>query len=402
MLTDKQIVNAKAKLKTYRLADGGGLYLEVSKSGAKYWRLKYRFAGKEKRLAIGVYPQIKSAEARSKAATAKATLADGIDPSAQRRIVKLAGLVSASNTFEAIAREWWERRQDEVSKGHATQIIKTLENELFPIIGSRPISEIETSEVILALRRTEKRGALEIASKARQWCSIVFRYAVATGRARHNPAADLRGVIKSRQTQHHAALDRDGLADFLLRLDTYDGEPLTRLALRLIALTFVRSGELRGAMWREFDLNAGIWLIPKERMKMRIPHVVPLATQALAVIDEIRHLSGGGELVFPGVKDKDRPMSENTLLYALYRMGYHGRATVHGFRATASTLLNEMGFNSDVIERQLAHTEHNKVRAAYNRAEYLPDRVTMMQRWADYLDELKAKAPRQPHTKRTD
>lgn len=328
MLTDKQIINAKPKLKTYRLADGGGLYLEVSKTGAKYWRMKYRFAGKEKRLAIGVYPNIKSAEARAKAAAAKAKLAGGIDPSAERRIAKLAGLVSAANTFEAVAREWWERRKDEISEGHANQIIKTLEKEMFPIIGSRPVSAIETQEVILALRKTENRGALEIASKARQWCAMVFRYAIATGRAKHNPAGDLRGVIKSRQTQHYAALDRDGLADFLQRLDTYDGKPQTKLALRLLALTFVRTGELRGATWREFDLKTNTWLIPEERMKMRAPHIVPLARQTLAVLEELHDLNGNGDLVFPGANDNNKPMSENTLLYALYRMGYHGRATV--------------------------------------------------------------------------
>ena len=397
MLTDKQIVNARAKVKPYRLSDGGGLYLEVSPTGSKYWRMKYRFAGKEKRLAIGVYPRIKSAEARAKAAEAKAKLADGTDPSAERKVAKLAGLVSATNTFEAVAREWCERRKDEISAGHATQIIKTMENELFPIIGGRPVSTIETSEVISALRKTEKRGALEVASKARQWCAMVFRYAIVTGRAKHNPAGDLRGAIKSRQTQHHAALDRKGLADFLRRLDTYDGKAQTRLALRLLALTFVRTGELRGATWQELDLPAHTWLIPAERMKMRAPHVVPLARQTVSVLEELHKLNGSGELIFPGANDNDKPMSENTLLYALYRMGYHGRATGHGFRATASTLLNEMGFNPDVIERQLAHTERNKVRAAYNRAEYLPDRIIMMQEWADYLDALKSGAEEPRH-----
>lgn len=389
MLTDKQIINAKPKEKSYRLSDGGGLYLEVMPTGSKYWRMKYRHAGKEKRLAIGVYPRVKAAEARVKALAAKAKLADSIDPSAERKAAKVAALVSAANTFEAVAREWCGQRAQQISAGHSAQIIRTLENELFPIIGSRPISEIEASEVLASLRKVEKRGALEIASKTRQWCGMVFRYGIATGRAKYNPVPDLRGAIKSRQTQHYAALNREDFAEFLRQLDTYQGAEQTRLALRMLALTFVRTGELRGATWQEIDLPGRIWRIPAERMKMRSTHIVPLASQTIAVLEELQELNRDSDLVFPGANIKSKPISENTLLYALYRMGYHGRATGHGFRSTASTLLNEMGYRPDVIERQLAHTEGNKVRAAYNRAEYLPERTEMMQIWADYLDVLK-------------
>jgi integrase len=388
MLTDKEISNAKPKAKTYRLSDGSGLVLEVKPAG-KYWRLRYRYNGKEKTLALGVYPTVKGPEARAKAADAKAKLAQGVDPSAAKKAIRMAALVRMENTFKAVALEWHEKRATSLSTGHAAQIKRTLENEIFPIIGNKPIAEIEATEVLVALRLIEKRGALEIASKARQWTGMVFRYGIATGRTKHNPVGDLRGVIQSRQTQHYAALDRDGMAEFLRALDTYDGTQQTQLALGFLALTFVRTGELRGATWAEMDLKNQLWRIPATRMKMRADHIVPLSEQSVAILEDLRVMNGEGDLVFPGANVKSKPISENTLLYALYRMGYHGRATGHGFRATASTLLNEMGWRSDVIERQLAHTERNKVRAAYNRAEYLPERKKMMQAWADFLDALK-------------
>ena len=387
MLTDKEISNAKPREKTYRLTDGGGLVLEVKPAG-KYWRLRYRFNGKEKMLALGVYPVVKGPEARANAAKARAKLSKGIDPSAERKADKVAKLLASENTFKAVALEWHEKRAGTLSAGHAAQIKRTLESEIFPTIGHMPIAEIEATDVLAALRLIEKRGALEIASKARQWAGMVFRYGIATGRTKHNPVGDLRGVIQSRQTQHYAALDRAGMAEFLRALDTYDGTQQTRLALRLLALTFVRTGELRGATWAEIDLPGRLWRIPAARMKMRADHIVPISDQSAAILEELRAMNSDGDLVFPGANVKSKPISENTLLYALYRMGYHGRATGHGFRATASTLLNELGWRPDVIERQLAHQERNKVRAAYNRAEYLPERVKMMQAWADYLDAL--------------
>lgn len=392
MLTDLRVRNAKSKEKTYRLADAGGLYLEVSSTGSKYWRMKYRHAGKEKRLALGVYPIVSLSDARAKATEAKARLREGTDPSALRKSEKTAAMVKAANTFEAVAREWHGKRAKSLSTGHAAQIINTLSREIFPVIGPRPVSEIEAPEILAALRQIEARDALEIAHKARQWCGMVFRYAIATGRTKNNPAADLRGALATPVERHYAAFDQAGLADFLRRLDSYEGNRQTQLALRLLALTFVRTGELRGAQWSEIDFDRHEWRIPAERMKMRAPHLVPLSRQAVTVLSGLQEMNGAGRLVFPSMTSREKPMSENTILYALYRMGYHGRATGHGFRATASTLLNEMAWRPDVIERQLAHKEGNKVRAAYHRSEYLPERRKMMQAWADYLDALKASA----------
>lgn len=391
-LTDQAIKAAKPKDKPYRLTDERGMYLEVHPNGSRYWRLKYRYAGKEKRLAIGVYPEVSLKEARNLRDEARKQLVNGIDPSEEKRRQRRHRSVLAANSFEVIAREWHDYQKGRWSTGHADRVIKALEKDAFPRIGKRPIAEITAADLLEVIRAVEKRDALDVASRLLQRCSSVFRYAIQTDRAESNPANDLQGALKTRKVTHRRALSRAELPEFLERLEAYEGQPLTRLALRLIVLTFVRSRELRGARWEEFDMEEGMWRIPAERMKMKRDHLVPLSKQAVATLKEVQALTGSYQLAFPNQSDLRKSMSENTLIYALYRMGYHKRATVHGFRATASTILNESGFNHDAIERQLAHAERNKVRAAYHRSEYLEDRKRMMQWWADFLDEVKGHA----------
>lgn len=391
-LTDTAVRQARPKEKAYKLADGGGLFLLVQPNGAKYWRWKYRFAGKEKLLALGVYPEISLKEARSRRDKARKLLDSGTDPTAHRRAEKRRQKVLAANSFEAIAREWHEHQRGRWTATHADRVLDSLEKDLFPSLGLRPIAEITPAEVLDVVRAVERRDALDVAHRVLQRAAAVFRYAIQTSRAEVNPATELRGALKTRATVHRAALTADELPEFLEKLDAYDGEALTRLGLSLVVLTFVRSRELREARWEEIDFDDALWRIPAARMKMRRDHLVPLSTQAIEVLEQIRLLTGRFDLVFPGRSNITKPMSENTLLYAMYRMGYHQRATVHGFRATASTILNEQGWPPDVIERQLAHAERNKVRAAYHRSEYLAERTKMMQAWADYLDGVKSGA----------
>jgi integrase len=387
-LTDVACRKAKPTARPSKLSDGGGLHLLVDRKGGRYWRVAYRFAGKQKTLALGAYPTVSLADARTARDAAKRRLAAGIDPSQARKDEKRAARLSTENTFEAVAREWHANQKGGWTSGYANHVLVRFEADVFPQVGSRPIAEIEAPELLDMLRKVERRGALEIAKRLRQTLGQVFRYAVVTGRARRDPAADLKGALKAAgRQQHHKAMPREDLPGFLRALATYDGEPRTRLALRLVALTFVRTTELRAARWDEFDFAAGEWRIPDERMKMRTPHVVPLSRQAIGALTELRAIAGNSQFVFPS-KGAEGFMSNNTMLYALYRTGYHGRATVHGFRAVASTLLNEMGFHHDWIERQLAHDERNKVRAAYNHAQYLTERRRMMQDWADHLDRL--------------
>ena len=387
-LTDVVCRKTKPSARPRKLSDGGGLHLLVDPRGGRYWRMAYRFAGKQKTLALGTYPAVSLADARAGRDEAKRRLTAGIDPSQARKEERRVAKFSAGNTFEALAREWHENQRDGWTPGYAKHVMVRLNVDVFPAIGSRPIAEIEPPELLDLLRRVEARGALDIAKRLRQTIGQVFRYAVATGRARRDPAADLKGALKSAgRQQHHKAMLREELPGFLRALSEYDGEPRTRLALRLMTLTFVRTTELRAARWEEFDVGAGEWRIPAERMKMRTPHIVPLSQQAIEVLNELRPLTGNSPFLFPS-KGAEGFMSNNTMLYALYRMGYHRRATVHGFRAVASTLLNEMGFHHDWIERQLAHDERNKVRAAYNHAQYLAERRRMMQHWADFLDGL--------------
>jgi integrase len=385
-LTDPAVKNAKPAEKPYKLADGNGMYLLVSPAGAKYWRLKYRYSGKEKVLALGVYPKVTLRDARRRREEARDRLAQGVDPGAARKAGKREARLSASNTFEAVARDWYEVSKGKWSDRHAGAVLRLLERELFPALGSEPIASIEAPQLLDVLRGMERRDVLELASKVRVMAGQVFRYAIVTGRAKQDPSRDLRGALKTREQRHYAKLDEADMPEFLARLDAYDGNLITKLAIKLLVLTFVRTGELRGAKWTEFDMEKREWRVPAERMKTRVEHLVPLSDQSLSVLTQLRAISGSREFVFPNEHHPLRPMSENTILFALYRMGYRGRATGHGFRATASTILNEQGWDPDVIERQLAHKEANKVRAAYHRAEYLSDRKRLLQHWADYID----------------
>jgi len=389
-LNDPKIRKAQGKEKAYKLSDGAGMYLLVTPAGQKYWRLKYRIAGKEKTLAMGVYPDVTLAAARIKRKAARELLDKGKDPGLAKKEQKRQEIMQAQSTFEAVAREWHGKQKDRWTPKHATQVLTSLENNIFPALGTRPIAEITPVELLDVLRVIEHRGALDQAAGVLQRCSSVFRYAVASCRAERNPAADLKGALKPPIRTHYASLSAKDLPEFLSKLDQYEGHTITRLALRLLMLTFVRTGELRAARWEEFDLDNRLWRIPAERMKMGVEHLVPLSDQVLECLAELREISGHYDLLFPGRNNIHKPMSDNTILYGLYRMGYHGRATGHGFRSTASTILHEMQFPSDAIERQLAHGERDKVRAAYNKALYLDKRTEMMQTWADYLDSQKS------------
>jgi integrase len=393
-LTDTHVRNAKPKAQTYKLSDGGGMYLMVRPGGARYWRLDYRFAGKRRTLALGVYPTTTLSVARARREDARTLLAQGTDPSAAKKAKRRTALHASETTFEVIAREWLHNQRKRLAPRYCAQILARLESDVFPQIGSRPIAEIDAPELLDTIRKIEQRGVLETARRLRQSCGQVFRYAIVTGRAKHDPSADLRGALGTpRRKRGHKAMSRDELPNFLRALEAYDGDPRTRIALRLIILTFVRTGELRAARWCEFKNLQGaepLWRVPAERMKMKREHLVPLAPQVVVLLSELRGLPGSdtSPFLFPS-PSREGCISYNTMLYALYRMGYHSRATVHGFRAMASTALNEMGFPPDVIERQLAHEERNAVRAAYNRAEYLRERRAMMKHWADYVDALR-------------
>ena len=386
MLTDIKLRILKPCAKLYRKADSAGLCIEVRPTGSKLWRYRYRFDGKASMLSLGEYPAVSLAEARELRAAARKRLDAGENPVAVRRTEKHAKLTSARNTFESLAIEWIEKQEGQWTLHHALDVQRSLVKEAFPAIGGRPISEIEPPEVLSCLKTIEQRGALEVAHRTAQRIAAVFRYAVLTGRAKYNPAADLRGALKTRKAQHMKAMDIADVPEFLAKLDTYAGYPETALALRLLMLTFVRTNELRGARWQEIDLDNGTWIIPAERMKMREAHTVPLSTQALAILRDLQPFTSAAPFLFPARSNAHKPMSNNTMLFAMYRLGYHDRATVHGFRALASTTLNEQGWSPDVIERQLAHAERNKVRAAYNRAQYMAERRKMMQAWADYLE----------------
>ena len=391
-LTDTAIRNAKPGEKPRKLADERGLFILVTPKGGKWWRLKYRFGDKEKLLALGVYPDVSLKDARARRDEARKLLAEGIDPGEHRKAEARERKLSAKNSFEAVAREWLENIHDKWTPRHYADTLKRFETYIFPELGARPIAEVDAPALLAVLRKIEKKGAGETARKVHRACSQVFRYAIATSRCKSNPAADLRGALKPKgKVEHRAALTTAELPELLRKIEAYDeqggGDSQTKLALKLLALTFVRTGELREAEWGEFDLDHAEWRIPADRMKMKEPHFVPLSLQAVEVLRQLQAINGGYRYVFPG-RNPEKPMSKNTALFALYRMGYHSRMTGHGFRAVASTALNEMGFKPDVIERQLAHAERNKVRAAYHRSEYLAERRQMMQVWGDYLDKL--------------
>ncbi|ENA87774.1 phage integrase family protein [Escherichia coli 2730350] len=385
-LNARQVDAAKPREKAYKLADGAGLYLEVVPSGSRYWRMKYRFNGKEKRMAFGVYPAVSLAQARALRDDAKKKLAEGIDPSLAKKEEKLVRDVQLNNTFQAVALEWHGTKVSRWSEGYASDIIEAFNKDIFPYIGQQPVNEIKPLVLLNVLRRIESRGATEKAKKVRQRCSEVFRYAIVTGRAEYNPAADLTSAMSGHESKHYPFLTVEELPDFFKALAGYTGSPLVVLAARLLILTGVRTGELRGAFWSEFDLEKAVWEIPAERMKMKRPHLVPLSTQALEIVQQLKVMSGQYPLVFPGRNDPRKTMSEARINQVFKRIGYTGRVTGHGFRHTMSTILHEEGFNTAWIETQLAHVDKNAIRGTYNHALYLEGRREMMQWYADYIN----------------
>ncbi|MCH8135822.1 MAG: tyrosine-type recombinase/integrase [Proteobacteria bacterium] len=388
MLSDAKCRHATGEGKKIRkLPDSSGLYLWVYADGKKYWRLRYWLAGKEKSLSLGVYPRIGLKEARRRRDVELKRLDNNLDPAAERRAEKIRAKNAAENSFEAVAREWHKKQRHLWVPTHAADVLRRLEKNAFPDLARRPIAEIDAPELLAAMRKTEERGAHDLAHRVLQVCGQVFRYGIVTGRCTRNVAADLRGALTPHKAKHQAAVKPEELPDLLRAIANYDavGEKQTRLALQLMALTFVRTSELIGAEWSEFDFDEKLWVVPSARMKMRDEHIVPLSRQAVAILEELEEMSTGSRFILPG-RNPNKPISNNTMLFALYRLGYKGKMTGHGFRAVASTILNEMGFRGDVIERQLAHAERNEVRSAYNRAQYLAERTEMMQAWADYLD----------------
>ena len=383
--------NAKPEQAPYKRSAGGGLHLLINPDGSKYWRLAYRWHGKQRTLAIGVYPAVGLSDAREARDAAKRDLAANRDPSAVKRERRRAARADNGNTFEAVARDWFEHWKGGRTPAYTERVLSRLEDDVFPSIGRRPIAELEPPELLEMLRKVEGRGVHDTARRLKQYAGMIFRFGIATSRCKRDPSADLKGALKATgEPQRHKAMPRKELPDFLRALENYEGEARTRLALQLTMHTFLRTGELRAGQWSEIEDLDGVlplWRVPSERMKMRREHIVPLSHQAVAILRALRTLSGNSPCIFPS-PGKKGIMSENTMLYALYRMGYHGRATTHGFRAVASTMLNESNlFNPDWIELQLAHVERNKIRAAYNSAQHLPERRRMMQWWSDTVVE---------------
>lgn len=385
-LNARQVDAAKPREKAYKLADGAGLYLEVVPSGSRYWRMKYRFNGKEKRMAFGVYPAVSLAQARALRDEAKKKLAEGIDPSFAKKEEKLVRDVQLNNTFQSVALEWHGTKVSRWSEGYASDILEAFNKDIFPYIGQQPVNEIKPLVLLNVLRRMESRGATEKAKKVRQRCSEVFRYAIVTGRAEYNPAEDLTSAMSGHESKHYPFLTVEELPDFFKALSGYTGSPLVVLAARLLILTGVRTGELRGAFWSEFDLEKAVWEIPAERMKMKRPHLVPLSTQALEIVQQLKVMSGQYPLVFPGRNDPRKTMSEASINQVFKRIGYTGKVTGHGFRHTMSTILHEEGFNTAWIETQLAHIDKNAIRGTYNHALYLEGRREMMQWYGGFIE----------------
>jgi len=384
-LTDTEIRKAKAKASAYRMSDGGALYLWITPAGGKLWRWKYRFEGREKLMTFGSYPDVSLSLARERHAAARKLLASGVDPMAERKAEK----AKEENTFQSVQSRWLEHWRQGKSPRHVDYVQRRMETDILPKLGTRPIAEIEAPELVAMVKAIEQRGARDIAKRALETTGQVFRYAIAHGYAKRNPVAEIRpsDILPSTRKVNYARVDARELPDLLRAIEVYPGTHVTRLALKLIALTFVRTSELIGARWAEFDLEAARWDIPAERMKMRTPHIVPLSRQALDVLNTLRTLTGESEWLFPGDRNAKKPMSNNTILKALERMGYKGRMTGHGFRGLASTILHEQGYNHEHIELQLAHAPRNAVSAAYNHALYLEPRAKMMQDWADYLEQ---------------
>ncbi|RQQ15538.1 DUF4102 domain-containing protein [Burkholderia stagnalis] len=390
-LTDLKVRTAKPTEKQQKLYDGGGLLLLITPAGGKRWIFKYRSDGKEKSLALGVYPDVALVDARKRRDAAREKLAAGVDPSEAKKADKRAAKLAAANSFEAVAREWFETQRDGWSETYGGKVINCLEIDVFPRIGMRPIASIEAPEILEIVRTVESRGVRETAKRVLQRSRAVFQYGIMTGRCSRNPAADIDAetvLKKGPGVQHMARVKATEIPQLMRDIDEYQGDLVTRLALRFMALTFVRTMEMIRAEWSEFNDAAAEWRIPAERMKMRDPHIVPLSRQALDVLAELRQINSQHRFVFYSVQGRG-PISNNTMLYALYRMGYKSRMTGHGFRGLAATALRELGYSRDVVERQMAHAERNQVTAAYVHAEYLPERRKMMQAWGDHLDQLK-------------
>lgn len=390
-LTDMQVRKAKGRDKPYKLVDGSGLHLLVQPTGRRYWRFAYRFDHKQKLLALGVYPDVGLAEARTRRDDARRQLAAGMDPSHQRKLDKLTASIAAANTFEAVGDEWLDKRaRDGRAASTLSKDTWLLRDLAYPLLGARPIKDITAPELLAVLRTVEARGRYETAAKLRQTCGAVFRYGIATGRAERDPTPDLRGALARPAAKHRAALlTEESLRGFLRAARDYDGKGITAFALQLAPLVFLRPGELRSGEWKDVNFEKAEWRIPAARMKSREEHIVPLSKQALAVLKAVHPITGRGPYIFPSLRSTRRPMSEGAILAALRRMGYaKDEVSGHGFRRTASTFLNEMGFNRDWIEKQLAHRERDEVRGAYNAAQYMTERRAMMQRWADWLDEI--------------
>lgn len=387
-LTELAVRKAKGTDRAYKLTDSGGLFLYVMPAGGKSWRWKYYVDGREKLMTLGLYPDVSLAEARERRDQARKMKSAGHDPMAERKLEQQLRRIAAENAFEAVAKAWLAQWSPDKSPRHVEYVQRRLEADVFPEIGSRPVSEIQAPELVAMVKKISARGAGDIAKRAYQTCSQVFRYAVAHGLAQRNPAADVKpgDVLPARRQEHYSRVDSRELPELLRHIEAYQGSATTRLAMKLMALTFVRTSELIGARWSEFDLDVAEWRIPAERMKMRTPHIVPLSRQAVEVLKTLQLVTGRSKLLFPGERDHEKPMSNNTILGALKRMGYQGRMTGHGFRGVASTILHEHGFNHEYIELQLAHSARDKVSAAYNHAKYLEQRAELMQQWADYLD----------------
>ncbi|BDG85909.1 tyrosine-type recombinase/integrase [Citrobacter koseri] len=387
-LNARQVETAKPKEKPYKMADGGGLYLLVKTNGSRYWRLKYRIDGKEKLLALGVYPDVSLADARAKRDEARKGIAGGIDPLEVKKEQKVEREAQVKNSFQEIALEWHNMKVKKWSAGYASDILEAFNKDVFPFIGQRPVADIKPLELLNVLKKMEDRGATEKAKKVCQRCGEVFRYAIVTGRAEYNPAPDLTSAMQGHESTHYPFLTTEELPAFFKALAGYSGSELMVLAARLLIITGLRTGELRGALWSEIDTKKALWEISAERMKMRRPHIIPLSTQALAIIEQIRAMTGQFPLLFPGRNDPSKTMSEASINQVFKRIGYTGRVTGHGFRHTMSTILHEQGYNTAWIETQLAHVDKNAIRGTYNHAQYLDGRREMLQWYADYMVSL--------------
>jgi integrase len=393
-LTDVFLRNLKPPTKPTKYRDGGGMYLYATPTGLKSWRLNYRYQGKYLTMTFGQYPRVSLKEARDKLYEAKKVLDAGLDPAQEKKVVKEAEILASQNSFEVVAREWFENKKNILNDSYSSRILGRLENDLFPFLASRPISEISAPELLAVLRKMEARGAVHTAHRCLQYCGQIFRYAIATGMLTHDLSADLRGALKPAASSHFSSLkDPEAIGQLLRSIDAYAGNgPIVKAALKMAPYVFVRPGELRHAEWKELNLEAAEWRIPAEKMKMKQVHIVPLSRQVLEIVKDLIPYTGQSRYLFPSFRVGDnRPISDVTLLAGLRRLGVSKEEmTVHGFRSIASTILNELGYNRDWIERQLAHEERNSVRAAYNYADYLKERKVMMQEWADYLDNLKS------------